>query len=67
VDITPKPMTDNQWRYWEECAERPANENPAGVRSAQRGGCRACNIHARGCRLEFCVGLMRRLRTSRNI
>jgi hypothetical protein len=35
MDITPKPMTDDQWRYWEECAERAANENPAGVRSAQ--------------------------------
>jgi hypothetical protein len=27
-------MTDNQWRYWEECAERASNESPAGVRSA---------------------------------
>jgi hypothetical protein len=35
VDITPKPMTDDQWRYWEECAERAANKSPAGVRSAQ--------------------------------
>jgi hypothetical protein len=34
VDITPKPMTDD-WRYWEECAERAVNESPAGVRSAQ--------------------------------
>jgi hypothetical protein len=35
VDITPKPMTHDQWRYWEERAERAANESPAGVRSAQ--------------------------------
>ena len=36
MDITPKPVTDDQWRYWEEvfdrkCAERAA----AGVRSEQ--------------------------------
>jgi len=38
VDITPKAMTDDQWRYWEQeevfdrkCAERAA----AGVRSEQ--------------------------------
>jgi hypothetical protein len=35
VDITPKPMTDDQWRYWEERAERAAKESPADVRSAQ--------------------------------
>ena len=35
MEFTPKPMTDDQWRYWEECAERAANESPAGVRSAQ--------------------------------
>ena len=38
MDITPKAMTDDQWRYWEQkqvfdrkCAERA----DAGVRSAQ--------------------------------
>jgi poly(3-hydroxybutyrate) depolymerase len=28
-------MTDDQWRYWEQCAERAANEGPADVKSAQ--------------------------------
>jgi hypothetical protein len=34
VDITQNPMTDDQWRYWEQCTERAANEGHAGVRSA---------------------------------
>jgi len=28
-------MTDDQWRYWEQCAEQAANETPAAVKSAQ--------------------------------
>ena len=40
MEFTPKPMTDDQWRYWEKCAERAAKltyqaEARAGVRSAQ--------------------------------
>lgn len=48
MEFTPKPMTDDQWRYWEQeeevfdrkCAERAAKltyqaEGRAGARSAQ--------------------------------
>jgi len=45
VEFTPKPMTDDRWRYWEQeeevfdrkCAERAAklSGGRAGVRSAQ--------------------------------
>ena len=36
MDITPKPMTDDQWRYWEEVFDRKRAERAAaGVRSAQ--------------------------------
>jgi uncharacterized protein (DUF924 family) len=48
VEFTPKPMTDDQWPYWEQeeevfdrkCAERAAKltyqaEGRAGVRSTQ--------------------------------
>jgi hypothetical protein len=35
VDITQNIMTDDQWRYWEQCTERAANEGQEGVRSAK--------------------------------